>query len=285
MEERVCLTCGRLNDLRLIRKRKHDRNHAGHPSRPMTGDAQNHTGDQAGLDAAIAAHIEGGYSRVSRFEYGGQHYWLKRPERGSIRMRLQKGNALAKFNAERVALKELCAQGLPFSPLVAEGVEYFVTKDGGPPLMAILRKRLLPTAERAEAFAMAGQVLAQMHIQGFSHGRPSIKDICWKNSTISLLDLEYYTPERNNFKGHVYDLILFLHSAFAAIEDTRPEIDAAIRAYREHDTKDVWAGARRWCLQRRLIDPLTRPIQWLPTRHVRDFRAIPLLFTALAETP
>lgn len=250
----------------------------------MTGDAQNQTGDQTRLDAAIADRLASGYSRVSRFEHDGQLYWLKRPEHGSFRMRLQKGNALAKFNAERAALKELCDQGLPFSPIAAEGAEYFATKDVGPPLMAILRKHLLSDQERADAFASAGQVLAQMHASGFSHGRPSIKDMCWKDGKVTLLDPEYYAPERNTFKGHVHDLILFLHSAFAAVEDTRPEIDAAIRAYRDHDTKQVWAGAQNWCRTRWLIDPLTRPLQWLPTRHVRDFRAIPLLFRAMRES-
>jgi len=251
----------------------------------MTVEVHKNPGDRAGLDAAIADVVATGYSRVARLEHDNQIYWLKRPERGSIRMRLQKGNPLTNFDAERAALKELCAQGLPFSAIVAEGAEYFVTRDGGPPLMAILRQRLLSDEERTEAFSMAGQGLAQMHARGFSHGRPSIKDMCWKDGKITLLDLEYYTPEWNNFKGHVYDLILFLHSAFAAVEDTRPEINAAIRAYRDHDTKDVWSGAQSWCRRRRLIDPLTRPIQWLPTRHVRDFRAIPLLFKVMGETP
>jgi tRNA A-37 threonylcarbamoyl transferase component Bud32 len=238
----------------------------------------------AGLDKAVSEILAQPFRRVTRVTHDGRVFWIKRPERADTRMRLQKGNAQRNFDAERDALKTLCAAGLPFARIVMEGPDYFVTPDGGPPLMQVLQQAALPQAERVAAFDAAGRALARMHQAGFAHGRPSIKDICWKDGQITLLDLEYYSVAHDRFKYQVRDLILFLHSAFAAVEEQRPEITAAMHAYRAHDTTSVWAGAQRWCRRYRWLDPLTRPIQALKTRHVRDFRALPLLFDALKDS-
>ncbi|AXI54034.1 hypothetical protein C1J05_05585 [Sulfitobacter sp. JL08] len=237
----------------------------------------------AGLAEAVSAQLAQPFKRVTHFTHNGTVYWIKRPERADARMRLQKGNAQRNFDAERKALKTLNAAGLPFPSILLDSPDYFVTPDGGVPLMQLLREAKLPEAERVTAFEAAGRALALMHQAGFAHGRPSIKDICWKDGQITLLDLEYYSPAHNSFRYQVRDLIIFLHSAFAAVEEQRPEMTAAMRAYRLHDTNSIWAGAQAWCHRYRWLDPLTRPIQALKTRHVRDFRALPLLFDALKD--
>jgi tRNA A-37 threonylcarbamoyl transferase component Bud32 len=227
------------------------------------------------LVAEVRRAISGAPRRVRRVQIGPTAYWVKQRETLPWRLRLQKGDPARAFEAERAALHVLAATDLPVTPIVAEGPDFFATADQGTTLDRMLRDDTGPEADRIAAFAAAGRGLAAFHAQGRSHGRPSIRDICWDGSRVTFIDLERYRPRRNHATGHAQDLIMFVLSAYTAAGDERAEIDAACAAYRDAAPGEIWPLAQRWCRRLRWIGVLTRPLQRHPGRHA-EFRAIPL---------
>ncbi len=237
-----------------------------------------------GLVARLHAAVALKPGRVQRVEVDGIKYWVKQREELGFRLRLQKGNPARAFDAERAALHTLSGRGLPVAAIVAEGPGFFATVDHGPTLAQLIRRDSLTEAERIAAFTAAGRGLAAFHDQGVSHGRPSVRDICWDGSVATFIDLERYHPRRNHLSGHAQDVIMFVLSAYTAAEDERPEIDAACAAYRAAAPQAVWAMALRWCRRLRWIDPLTRPLQ-RGSRRRAEFAAIPLTLRRFGVLP
>lgn len=236
------------------------------------------------LSARLQASVALKPGRIQRIKVDGVAYWVKQREDLGLRLRLQKGNPAHAFNAERAALHAIAGKGLPIAPIVAEGPGFFATADYGPTLAHLLSHGERTEDERIAAFAAAGRGLAAFHAQGVSHGRPSVRDICWDGEQVTFIDLERYHPRRNHLSGHAQDVIMFVHSAYTATGGERPEIDAACAAYRAAAPDAVWAMARRWCRWLRWIDPLTRPLQRDPTRRA-EFRAIPLTLRRFGALP
>jgi len=237
----------------------------------------------AALMARIAAQAAATDQRVSRLEHNDQIIWIKKQEKLSLRMRLQKGNARAAFLAERDAMQRLKNAGVPVPAVLAEGDDYFATADSGVHLKYLLQSQTGKLAERLEAFAAAGKQLALMHKLHLSHGRPSIKDICWKDGRITFLDFERFHEKRNTPKGHMQDLVMMVFSAYAVTGGQAPEIDSMIKSYREHDPAHIWERAVHWCHKMRWVDFATKPIQWRKGRKAREFKAIPLTLRAFSQ--
>jgi len=238
----------------------------------------------AALLAAIAAHVAATDKRISRFEHDGQIIWIKRQEKLSLRMRLQKGDAQTAFRAERAALHRLQTAGVPVPKILLEGPDFIATADSGPTLQYLLQAQSGTVGQRATAFAAAGAQLAAMHASHLSHGRPSVKDICWDNGQITFLDFERFHAKRNTPKGHAHDLIMMVFSAYAITGCDCPEIDAAINGYRKNDPDLIWERAARWCHKMRWVDIATKPVQWRGPGKAREFKAIPLTLTAFARS-
>lgn len=236
----------------------------------------------AALFAAVSAHVAATKARVSPMTYQGQTIWVKQRENLSLKMRLQKGSATAAFQAERAALRQLQAADVPVPAILAEGPDWFATADSGPSLKHLLYWQEGSLDSRKKTFAAAGHALAAMHAQHLSHGRPSIKDICWLDGRITFLDFERFHTKRNTPKGHAQDLVMFVFSAFVMTHGKSPEIDAAIEAYRANDPAHIWETAQAWCRKMRWLDFATKPVQWFDNGKNREFRAIPLTFAAFA---
>ncbi|WP_456389517.1 hypothetical protein [Profundibacter sp.] len=234
----------------------------------------------AELLARIISRVATTDKRVSQMQHDGQTIWIKKQERLSLRMRLQKGDARAAFLAERDALHLLRKAGVPVPVIVAEGEDYFATADCGPSLKWLLLDYDGASISHLDAYAAAGKQLALMHKQQLSHGRPSVKDICWKDGRITFLDFERFHEKRNTPKGHMQDLVILVFSAYAVTGRDCPEVEALIKGYRAHDPADVWQAAIIWCNRMRWVDYLTKPVQWRRAGKANDFKAIPLTIRA-----
>ncbi len=228
----------------------------------------------ARAEAALAERAK----RIQRIEVAGQFYWVKSEERLTMRMRLQKGDAHNAFEAERQAMHTLSQAGAPVPPVVAEGPDYFVMPDRGQSLRRLLRDTSLEPSARLPAFRAAAKGLARFHENGLSHGRPSIKDICWDGQRVTFLDLERYAPKRNTRNGHAQDLVILLFSAFADAGRPCAETDALAESYRAVDRADIWADAQRLCRRLAWISPLTWPVRQI--RRSPEFLAIPMTLRA-----
>lgn len=225
----------------------------------------------ATAEAAVRAHP----ARIQRIEVAGRGYWVKRQERLGLRLRIQKGDPRLAFQAERAALETLSKAGAPVPQVVAEGAQWFATPDLGPSLTHLLRDG---APDRVKAFRAAGRALAEFHHRRLSHGRPSIKDICWDGNTATFVDFERYAEKRNTPAGHAQDVVIQLFSALAQTGRPCPETEALAEGYRSADPGGVWVRAQRLCRRLAFMDLLTRPIHRLPK--AREFRAIPLTLDA-----
>ena len=221
-----------------------------------------------------------GDARVERVEVDGQAYWIKRQEILSWRMRMQKGDATKAFEAERAAYHVLAKAQLPVPGIVVEGARFFVTPDCGRPVSEILRFQELDTDTRLEVFSHVGEALWAFHKAGFSHGRPSLKDMCWDGARVRFIDFERYNAKRNTKKGHAEDLVMCVFNAFYVAGKPCAEIDELIARYREYAPDEIWQGAQAWCRKRAWINWATKPIQMRRPGKAKEFKAIPLTLQA-----
>lgn len=199
----------------------------------------------APLAQALRRALDGATRRVQMIEAGGRRFWLKRPERLGLWWRLKKGDPMRSFQAERQALHDLHDCGMPVADLVAEDADYFLTADAGETLRHMLRDRNRTAADRQAAFRAAGRSLAMLHRAGLTHGRPSIRDICWDGRRATFIDLERFRPGPAEPRAMGLDLLLLVHSVFAVAGGGGPELDAALGAYATLAPVAAMTAARR----------------------------------------
>lgn len=226
------------------------------------------------LEALLRQKAEADGPRVEKARVLEQVFWIKRPEALSLRMRLQKGHPQTAFEAEIAAHTECFDQGLPVAPLVLVADRYFITEDCGPSLKHIAHR----TPEKfREALRAGAKALAGLHAAGVSHGRPSLKDLCWKDEQIAFLDFE------RAGRGSVAQDIQIL--MFSTAVETRGNLDAmalARDAYIAAGGADTWRAA---CVRARYLawpSVLLRPVVWCLPKNA-EFQAIGPFFRFMAQ--
>ncbi|TGD67674.1 serine/threonine protein phosphatase [Tabrizicola sp. WMC-M-20] len=215
---------------------------------------------------------------------GGGRVWLKRVEQATGRMRLQKGNGLSAFVAEREALRLLHARGVPVAQVMAEGPDYLLLPDLGPTLSTLLKDTTHPMPDRIAAFAAAGAALAGLHRAGFSHGRPALRDFCWQRGELRLIDLERFRNRRRSRMVRALDVVIFTHSWFANDRGIAPgpELDAALNAYRAAAPAGLWRTVARLVRLMAPLGALARGVARISTPS-KDVQAIPPALAYLAR--
>ncbi|MFN3937805.1 MAG: lipopolysaccharide kinase InaA family protein [Gemmobacter sp.] len=236
----------------------------------------------AAMRRALDAALETPPQRVRPVRAGGRMIWLKQAERLSLRWRIQKGDSVRAFEADRRALHILAAAGLPVAPIVAEGADYFATRDVGEPMSAMLRDETRAGADRIAAFAAAGAALAQLHSAGFAHGRPSIRDICWDGRQATLIDFERFSTRRNGHRRMATDALILFHSICTYGGGQVPELGAAAMAWKHGVPPDVVRRLRRQARILSVLMPMVRLGLALRPRS-RELRAVPATLDFLRQ--
>jgi hypothetical protein len=197
------------------------------------------------VEAAVATALAGPYARVMPLALpDGRRVWLKRAERLTGRMRLQKGSGMKGFAREWAGLHLLGRLGHAVAPVLAEGPDWFVTPDLGPTLRHLMWH---PSGDGTPIFAAAGTALARLHLASYRHGRPAIRDICWDGQSVHFIDLERFSDVKSDPRGLAIDLMIFVHSLLAdglnAPAGTAQTLqNAAFAAYRAQ-APGIWAQA------------------------------------------
>lgn len=215
------------------------------------------------LSAPLAALLEQALSqpaeRVRPLDLpDGGRVWLKRVEHATGLMRLQKGDGLRAFQAERDALLALCGRGLPVAEPLAAGDDFLLLPDLGPTLSSLLDDPNVLDQERLAAFRAAGRALAALHGAGLAHGRPALRDMCWSEGLVRLIDLERFQIRCRSARVRAMDLVIFVHTWFARVkgQGIGPELEAAFDSYRASAPLEIWPELRR------LLSWL-QPVTWL----------------------
>jgi tRNA A-37 threonylcarbamoyl transferase component Bud32 len=217
----------------------------------------------AGLPAALAEDLRialnGPARRVQRLARRGHGFWLKRPEHPrSLRWRLQKGDPLRAFQAERDGLEQLARLGAPVPRLVLSGPDFMLLEDAGPTLSHLLDDPGTPESVAKAAIGAAGTALGRLHARGLAHGRPYLRDICWDGAQIRMIDFERFS-QRNGAGRQGRDAVLFLSSL---LQTPRGEalFDTALAAWRAEAPEAATRAATRWVWCLRLLAPTARAI-------------------------
>ncbi|WP_112311590.1 BUD32 family EKC/KEOPS complex subunit [Pseudogemmobacter bohemicus] len=232
------------------------------------------------LSQKVGQALEKPPRRVTRLvSESGRTWWLKRVERLSLRLRLQKGDPARAFEAERTGLKTLAQNGVPVPEIALEGPGYFLLPDAGPTLQ-ILAEEAPSAPDTLTAFAAAGRALGLLHWAGLSHGRPAPRDICWDGTAARFIDLERFSPAHRSGFWQALDIVIFTQSCYARWPDDPRFLETALEAYRVNAPEGALARAGRLAFWLGWLKPLA----WLVTRFKplsREFRAIPLTLARL----
>jgi hypothetical protein len=161
----------------------------------------------------------------------GRRFWLKRIERLSGRLRMQKGDPVRAFAAERDGLLAFAEAGLPVAGVALEGPDWMLLPDAGPVLPAVVADPTRGDGEKLEAFARAGRALGLLHWAGMVHGRPAVRDICWDGVEARFIDLERFRRGRQGGLWQAADVVMFAQTAFTLWPEDGRWLDAALEAY------------------------------------------------------
>jgi tRNA A-37 threonylcarbamoyl transferase component Bud32 len=209
------------------------------------------------LEAHVKAALADPPSRVRRVDLpDGRRFWLKRVERLSGRLRLQKGDPERAFAAERAGLRALAEAGLPVAGVTAEGPGWMLMPDAGPVLPEVVADPARSEAEKLAALARAGRALGLLHWAGMVHGRPAVRDICWDGVEARFIDLERFRPARRGGLWQAADVVMFVQTAFTRWPEDGRWLEAALAGYAMNAPEGAVARVAR--LARWL-----RPLGWL----------------------
>ena len=211
------------------------------------------------LTRAIAGALAEAPVRVRVLETPAGRLWLKRAEHLTLRWRLQKGGGRRSFEKDREGLHVLGNAGLPVAPILAEGPDYFVTPDLGVTLRALMSDAGA-SDDRSAAFRAAGRALAALHVQGFSHGRPAVRDLCWDGAAIRFIDMEKFSARHHSPRHFAADMLVFVHSVFVA-GGGQGDLENALTAYRS--AGGPWQASVALARRLRWLAPVTRGLLWL----------------------
>ncbi|WP_128515049.1 serine/threonine protein phosphatase [Tabrizicola thermarum] len=234
---------------------------------------------EKGLRKALAEPA----ARVRRLALAdGRVFWLKRVERLQGRLRLQKGDPVEAFQAEREGLRALDAAGLPVATVAAEGPDWVLMPDAGPVLPEVVADAGRGEAEKLRAFARAGRALGLLHWAGMAHGRPAVRDVCWDGREARFIDLERFRHARRAEFWQAADVVMFAQTAFTLWPEEPRWLEAALADYAVSAPEGAMGAARRLALW-------LRPLGWLAAGLARlkpgsrELRAVGLTLARLAR--
>jgi tRNA A-37 threonylcarbamoyl transferase component Bud32 len=236
------------------------------------------------LDDQLQAALAEPPKRVRRVDLpDGRRFWLKRVERLTGVMRLQKGDPARAFAAEREGLRKLAEASLPVAEVAAEGPDWVLMPDAGPVLPAVVADPKRDEREKLAAFAQAGRALGRMHWAALVHGRPAVRDICWDGKEARFIDLERFRQGARGGLRQAADIVMFAQTAYTQWPDDPRWLDAALEAYAVNAPEGAIDRVRR------LARGLT-PLGWVASGlarlkpESRELRAVGLTLARLRST-
>lgn len=239
--------------------------------------------DPVDITRLRAAMTASGDDRIRRIELDGTAYWIKHPEKLSLRWRLQKGDPARALERERQAYHTLAGRDLPVAHCVDAGPDYLVLRDAGTPLSRIIGSPEVPPETQDRILRAGAAALHRLHAAGVAHGRPSLRDMMWDGRAVTFIDFERYGATRRLRRAKAIDLLLFAFSCFEATGAPSAATDRALADYRALDRDGVWRDATRMLRRLRWLDPLTARLPGL--RDSPDVAAGRLVFRRFLSDP
>lgn len=217
---------------------------------------------------AIEKHPE---RRVLSFTFDDETFWIKRKMGNGRR-------AAVKYSAERefyyeIARMTIAAKNTPelVAPIEVLTPTYMVTKDGGPTLKLILDSDI-SEEEKEKILEGAGAALAKLHRADIVHGRPALRDICFRDGKYTFLDWEnrLYSKKMNRQKA--VDLLLLLQGLCREnYPDEKNRLRALDKGYCEGGETEIRREAVRFLKHTSFLGMITRKLKPF---HMKDVEAV-----------
>ncbi|MBT1443084.1 serine/threonine protein phosphatase [Shewanella sp. JM162201] len=213
--------------------------------------------------------------RVMSFEFDGNKYWLKQPERLEGAMKLLKDEPQSALEHEIAALSKLGEHNAPVPRIILAEPHYFVVEDAG-----LTVSDWLYEAKSGEDVPVktilcdSASALAKLHTQNLAHGRPALRDIGWRGGEVKFIDFEANQAGKSMLTQQIRDLLVYLHSLYRYVGVQHDCIQAAIDSYRRSGGEATWQAAKakleswqwlRWVLKpfRRVGGKDLKPLYWV----------------------
>lgn len=236
------------------------------------------------LDHQLKVALAAPPVRVRRIDLpDGRRFWLKRVERLTGILRVQKGDPYRAFVSEREGLRALAEAGLPVARIASEGPDWMLMADAGPILPEVVDDPLRSETERRAAFAQAGRALGLLHLAGLTHGRPAMRDICWDGFEARFIDLERFRQGASSKWRQAVDVLIFAQTAFRQWPEDARWLDVALDAYAKSAPAGVMDRVRQLAFVLSPIGWLTAGLARLRPQS-RELRAVGLMLARLRRT-
>ena len=226
---------------------------------------------------ALQMHIQSGTKRIEKVQLDGRTVWIKRPETLGPWMRLLKGDPDQAFAREVRAHQALADKGLAVAPILSIGPDHIATEDSGRSLLQPMRNW---SDDSADLLRHAARALAELHGAGEAHGRPSLKDMLWKDGRITFIDFERAGRSRDIARAQEMDALMFVFNVCAETGGAEDAMTLARDTYRAAQP-DIWARAetrlRRFLPLKWALTPL------IPFLGGRDFPAVKPFFRFMTK--
>ncbi|MCE6959419.1 serine/threonine protein phosphatase [Cereibacter sphaeroides] len=212
----------------------------------------------------------------------GDQLWLKRVEDLTHRAWQRKGDMRRLLRREREGYARMAEAGLPVVAMVDGHTDWLVTRDAGANLRHLLRSSDVRMRERTEAFAAAGEALAKLHRAGFTHGRPTMRAICWDGASIRFISLARHSDRRRRNRHFALDVMIFIHSCLCADRSAHDVLGLALGAYLDNAPEGTWPAVHRMATLMAMVAPAMAALR-LARPTSRELNALSLALSYVTE--
>lgn len=207
--------------------------------------------------------------RIHQFTYHGRSYWLKQAETLCGWMKLLKPDPLQSIEQEKQVLHQLSAQAVPVPEIVSEGPGYLVLEDAGRTLKEWLKTPGISRQTQLSILKDSASTLAHLHLKGFFHGRPALRDITWQEGKVMFIDFEAQPAQTSPVDSCVRDLLVYLHSLYRYLGPKNQVIQQVIHSYRKAGGESVWQASQRYLQKWQWLYYILLPLRSLGGRDLK----------------
>ncbi|GJH42634.1 protein kinase family protein [Pasteurella canis] len=180
-------------------------------------------------------------TRIYRFEYFGQHFWLKQPEQLKGIWKLLKPNPKTSFQQEIKTLRYFESVGAPVPMLHLYNEDFFVLEDVGRTAIDWQEDPTVSTELKQTILSDCIKALIELHEKDLIHGRPVLRDMTWQDRKVNFLDFEAHIYHKEKIIwDKARDVIIFLHGLCRSKVISDQEVKRLIQVYIELGNAEVW---------------------------------------------
>ena len=179
--------------------------------------------------------------RIHRFVYQHETFWLKQPDRLKGIWKILKPNSCEALQNEILQLQTLAAQHAPVPELVLFGEDFFVLQDAGRSVNLYVEDDSISETIKRNILNDCAKALAELHQNGFTHGRPALRDMVWQNGKVTFIDFEEHQDSGNKMQWKkIRDCLIFIHDLFRSPFLSEQQQCQALYSFRQYCDINIW---------------------------------------------